>query len=186
MKARDFDPQRLDVQEFARAGARLSGQWALSALRRLAASQHEQAPAAERGVQWSVTGERIERVGAEPQIWLHLKANARVALECQRCLGPVDEQIVVERSFRFVPGESQAEALDADSEEDVLAVTRSLDLQELVEDELILALPLVPRHEVCPQPLRAPQAEELPDDAPERPNPFAVLAQLKKGGGPAS
>lgn len=186
MKAREFDPQRLDVQEFARAGAQLSGQWPLASMQRLAASQHEQASAEGRHVEWSVTGARVERVGAEPQTWLHLEASTCVALECQRCLGPVDGRVSVERSFRFVPGESQAEELDADSEEDVLAITRSFDLQELVEDELILALPLVPRHQVCPQPLQAPEADELPASTPERPNPFAVLAQLKKGGGRAS
>jgi uncharacterized protein len=35
----------------------------------------------------------------------------------------------------------------------VLALEPALDLKELVEDELLLALPLVPRHEVCPEPL---------------------------------
>jgi uncharacterized protein len=68
----------------------------------------------------------------------------------------------------------------------VLALTRHLDALELVEDELLLSLPLVPRHEVCPQPLPVTTAE-LPEDEDgdeERPNPFAALAALK-GRGPA-
>ena len=61
------------------------------------------------------------------------------------------------RSIRFVHGADLAQQLDEESEEDVLALSAALDLRELIEDELILALPLVPRHDVCPQPL--PQAD---------------------------
>ena len=61
----------------------------------------------------------------------------------------------------------------------MLVLTRALDLHELVEDELILALPLVPRHDACPQPLAAPATAEEP--LAERPNPFAALAALKRG-----
>lgn len=182
MKAREFDPLRLDVQEFARAGASLQGQWPLESMPRLALTQHEEATTRGREARWSVRGEQVERTGAPAQVWLHLEADAGVALQCQRCLRPVEEQLRVERSFRFVSGEAQAEALDADSEEDVLAMTRGLNLRELLEDELILALPLVPRHEACPVPLQAElEPEEPAPPAEERPNPFAVLAQLKKG-----
>ena len=50
-------------------------------------------------------------------------------------------------ALRFVDGEAQAEALDADSEDDVLALAPALDLRTLVEDELLLAWPIVPRHD---------------------------------------
>ena len=59
----------------------------------------------------------------------------------------------VERRFLFVAGEDAAAALDAESEDDVLALEPGARPAELVEDELLLALPLVPRHEVCPEPL---------------------------------
>ena len=69
--------------------------------------------------------------------------------------------------------------------DDVLALGRSLDLRELVEDELLLALPIVPRHEVCLQPLPMAVGEQaLEDDVPERPHPFAALQALKSGKGP--
>jgi uncharacterized protein len=60
----------------------------------------------------------------------------------------------------------------------VLALSKNLDLRELIEDELLLALPLVPRHEDCPQPLRVGHAPDPEPDA--RPNPFAALGALKK------
>jgi uncharacterized protein len=94
----------------------------------------------------------------------------------------VGAEIVAQRSFLFVHGENTAAELDNDSEDDVLALTRSLDLVELIEDELLLALPLVPRHETCPQPLLAGEPEALADDEP--PHPFAALAALKRGGLP--
>ena len=82
------------------------------------------------------------------------------------------------------PGtEGQAEALDAELEDDVLELQRHTDLSELVEDELLLALPLVPRHEDCPEPLPMGELgdpEPAADAPPERPHPFAALAQLKK------
>ena len=60
----------------------------------------------------------------------------------------------------------------------------SLDLVELIEDELILALPLVPRHEHCPVTLPASAADEGAEDAAAEPapSPFAALARLKGKG----
>ena len=56
-----------------------------------------------------------------------------------------------------------------------------LDLRARVEDELILEQPLVPRHEGdCPQPL--PLASTPAAEPEARPNPFAVLAALRKAG----
>jgi uncharacterized protein len=61
----------------------------------------------------------------------------------------------------------------------VLALPRTLDLRELVEDELLLALPLVPRHDTCPVPLNL-TVDPVETDAPaERKNPFAALQALK-------
>jgi uncharacterized protein len=96
----------------------------------------------------------------------------------------VQEEIDIDRWIRFVDTESEAAALDVDSDDDVLALPRHLDARELIEDELLLALPLVPRHEVCPEPLPVPDAAAEPaaEVEAERPNPFAALAALKRGG----
>ena len=180
MKAREFDPLHLDVEVFAKDGGHLEGAWPLRALTRLVETAPAEASPAERdGVAWQARGELRPQRGGAGQIWLHLAANAEVAQQCQRCLMPVTAVLAVERSFQFVAGEDAAAELDADSEEDVLALTRSLDLRGLVEDELLLELPLVPRHDVCPQPLPIP-ADDLPEGEPA-PNPFAALAVLKKG-----
>ena len=178
MKARAHDPRRLDVERFAGDGQRLEGHWPLPGMARLAeACAAEDRPAATDRVRWQVFGER-RRVGAgESHAWLNLSLDTQVKLTCQRCLGPVDTPLRFERWLHFVAGEDQAAALDAEAEEDVLATSRALDLHQLAEDELLLALPLVPRHEACPHPLPASRVELALEEAAE-PNPFAVLAGL--------
>jgi uncharacterized protein len=182
MKSRPVDPRHLDVEAFAKEGGALDGAWPLPSLERLADAAHPDARPSEADLaRWHAEGERRAVRGGEPQTWLHLRADARLALVCQRCLGPVEAAIESQRSFLFVAGEDAAAQLDADTEDDVLALTRALDLRELVEDELLLALPLVPRHELCPEPLPVRDDDELPAGE-ERPNPFAALAALKRGG----
>ena len=178
MNSREHDPLQLDVESFAKGAEALDGEWPLACLDRLAASVLQHVPGASDAVRWHAEGERREVRGGPAQIWLHVTAHADVMMQCQRCLQAVGVPIAVERSFMFVHGEKAAAELDLDSEDDVLALARAFDLQALIEDELLLALPLVPRHGVCPQPLMVPGAE-LPDE--KAPHPFAALAALKKG-----
>ena len=183
---RQHDPLRLDVAAFIQDGAALAGHWAGADLPRLAESQAPPQDVALHAVDWQVQGEQTDVAGGEPELWLSLRAGTQVWMTCQRCLQPVELPLALARRLRFVRGEAAAEALDAELEDDVLALTRSLDLRELVEDELLLDLPLVPRHEVCPQPLpMSAEADTLDGEVPEKPNPFAVLQSLKKpsGGG---
>lgn len=181
MKAREFDPLRLDIAAFAKEEQVLEGSWPLEALERLAGSAVAGTAEGAPPVSWRLVGEHRPAKGGTHEAWLHLTARAEVQLECQRCLKPVAEPLEAERSFLFVHGEEAAAALDAESEDDVLAITRSLDARELIEDELLLALPIVPRHEECPEPLAVPE-EDLPGE--EAPHPFAALAALKGGGLP--
>jgi uncharacterized protein len=178
MKARGFDPLRLDVAAFAEQDARLDGDWPMTDLTRLAASAAADAPPGDVDrVHWQARGEYRPVRGGPPQVWLHVQADAQIALECQRCLQPVQVAIDARRSFLFVHGEETAAALDADSEDDVLALTRALDLKELLEDELLLSLPLVARHDQCSAP--APAGAEHHVSLEEVPHPFAALAALK-------
>ena len=178
MSAREFDPFRLDVAAFAKAAGQLDGRWPLAQFDRLAESAVGGEGALEAGVvTWSARGEPRAMRGGEARVWIHLAAATSLPLECQRCLKPVDTALRLERSFLFGHGEDAAAQLDADSDDDVLALTRALDLRELIEDELLLALPIVPRHDVCPQPLVASADAEVAD---EKPNPFAALAALKR------
>ena len=175
-----WDPANLDIRAFARAAGTLSGQTPLSALSRLA----EEQPAGDGAltdapVRWSLQGETRDVRGGAHQIWLHLQAHARTALVCQRCLSPMVEELSVDRHFRFVADEATAMAEDDEAEEDLLVLGAGLDALALIEDELLMALPLVPRHQACPTPLAA--SEDLAEPPPDlaRPHPFAALSGLK-------
>ncbi|WP_077036787.1 DUF177 domain-containing protein [Pelomonas sp. KK5] len=188
MKKRVFVPEKLDVENFVKDEAELAGAWPAASLERLAdAAAPEQPATGWPAVNWSLKGELREQRRAEPQLWMQVEADAEVQLTCQRCLKPVPERVEVSRWFHFVGTEDEAATLDADSEDDVLALPRHLDARELIEDELLLGLPLVPRHEECPEPLAAPaESDEEEEPFDERPNPFAKLAALKKEPGGTS
>ena len=175
-----LDPQHLDVVAFARDGLRLQGEGALADWPRLAEEQYGDT-VAPRQVQWLLQGRAVAQSGAPDQLWLDLKASLMLPMQCQRCLSPVLEAVQAERSFLFVADEAAAQALDDEVEDDVLVISRDFDALALVEDELILSLPLVPLHEVCPETLPMSVADPAFEAAAERPNPFGVLASLKTG-----
>lgn len=182
MTARGFDPLRLNVAAFCQAGAILQGRWALAALPRLAASC---APAAESSspaiqeLSWAAEG-TTRAVRGRSEFWMSLRVEFSAPLQCQRCLQPMLEDLQVLRRVRFVEGEDEAARLDELIEDDVLALTARLDLRELAEDELILALPIVPRHPACSG---APVSGEEQNPTLEEPtHPFASLARLRGSG----
>lgn len=179
-----WNPSRLDAAAFAQADAVLQGQTALAELVRLAEDLHLPDDAPIQGqVAWTLRGEMREpRAGQQPDVWLHLQATATVPLTCQRCLGPVDTPLEVDRWFRFVADEAAAEAQDDDCEEDLLALEPRPDMLAVLEDELLMSLPLVPMHDTCPEPVPLGDAAPDVEADQERPNPFAQLARLRGKG----
>jgi uncharacterized protein len=166
------------MQSFAAEGIPLAETTLLQNMERLAQEtprlQHDLA------VKWQADAELRAGSGAEADIWLHLQATATFPLTCQRCMGPVETPIAVDQWYRFVATEEIAMAEDDQSEEDLLVLVPQFDLLAVLEDELLMALPLVPMHEHCPvAPILSVGGIELVDTATEKPNPFAVLAQLK-------
>jgi uncharacterized protein len=191
------DPRHLDVAMVAKKAASLTGTFDGAAMVRLQEPSALPSDAqALPPITWSVRGEHKARAGGEPLLWMHLKAHATVARTCQRCLQPVLMPLAVDNRLRFVIGEDEAARLDAELDEDVLALEPKLDLMTLVEDELLLAVPPVPSHEDCAMPWHA--ADALPEpiaddgllhpgDSPATPgsgrdHPFAGLAVLKRKG----
>ena len=178
MSSRGFDPTRLDVEAFAAESGELEGRWPLAGFDRICESAApESLPTEADAVAWRARGERVALRSGMHETWLHLAADTKVSLQCQRCLAPVEVALAMERKFLFVHGEDAAAQIDAGREDDVIAMTRALDLRELIEDELLLAMPLVPLHAVCPAPLPVAVNE---GSLEERPNPFAALAAWKR------
>lgn len=195
MKPVVFNPRRLEVAAFAKAQAELHGSVPLVDMLRLAEGLVSPADEVPAPAHWQASGSQRQVLGGIPEVRLRLQAQARVWLTCQRCLAPMDLELSVDRVFRFVHNEDEAAQLDETTDdEDVLALGRPLDLLSLVEDELIMALPIVPRHETCPAPLAALAAPQTTADVDTPPSsdqhsaeseeagarhPFAVLKNLK-------
>src|SRR5664279_1479184 len=107
-------PLHLDVKAFAHTANTIIGHDLLSKYERLI---HEtQGVGADRKLNWAAQGElRIDESGVE-QLWLHLTVGVVLPLMCQRCLGPVDIEVDVKRSFRFVASEEAAQEQDEEAE----------------------------------------------------------------------
>lgn len=169
---------RVDVKSLAHSASVINGQTVLAESGRL---MHEtQGMGGDRLINWSVRGEMRTDASGTNQVWLHLAAEVTLPLVCQRCLGPVDVGVSIDRSFRFVDTEAQAELEDEASEEDVLALSLDFSLADLLEDEVLMELPAVPRHEECPVSVIL----EVTDPgfhiaSAEKANPFAVLVKLQ-------
>lgn len=175
----DYNARHLNIDAFAKASGSISGSASLASFDRL--SEEAQGAGAQNLVHFRAQGMTRPVGAASEQIWLTLGAEVALPQTCQRCLGPVDVPVSFEREFRFVASEEVAAVEDEESEEDVLVLSRDFNLLELVEDELLMALPVVPKHTVCPGAVKLQVADpDFAEEEQEKPNPFAVLEQLKK------
>lgn len=105
---------------------------------------------------------------------------AALSLVCQRCLGTMPLAVAQEFRLRLVAGLDEAMALP-DELDPLVVEDGQLNLRDIIEDELILAVPTTPRHRIAECPVRVETGAPLPGAAPERENPFAVLTALKRG-----
>ncbi|RUM94771.1 MAG: hypothetical protein DSZ28_01450 [Thiothrix sp.] len=165
-------PLRLDPVKECQREVERSGVLPLTRMKRLAAMLQVVDASARCSLKFSIQGKGHYRLEGRVQVDLQL--------ECQRCLHPM--LLSVDREFRLalLQSDSQAEHIGEDWEPFVLS-EESLDISELIEDELILAIPDIPRHiderECQPSDWQSDKLDEL-EIKPE--NPFAVLTSLKK------
>lgn len=157
-----FEPDRL-----ASSGAQRQGTVPIATLERLSAAL----AGTDGKADWQAHFEQYPDPGGATQTWLELVFSAPVSLSCAICTEPVAVTLSGCQRFRLVDDEDEAARLDEQAEDhDVLAARRRLDLRALLEDELILALPILPRHDTCP-------ADGETAEAPETHQPFAGLAE---------
>jgi uncharacterized protein len=167
---------RIDVKPFAKAQTHLTDQTPLGQFRRLSQDCVGELTGE---VTWSVQGLMQPSASGGQSAWLHLSVKAVVPVTCQRCLAVVDLSLNVNREFRFVADEATALAEDDESAEDLLVFSHDLDVLELVEDELHMALPIVPMHETCESEHAHTLSTEVEEGGDDKPHPFAVLAALR-------
>ena len=176
---RPLQATRLNMQAFAEAGVPMIEATPLQNLERLAHESIGLQP--DSIVNWQAAPELRAGSTGQLDIWLHLTANTFLPLTCQRCMAAVQIALQVDQWYRFVASEDIAMAEDDASDEDLLVLSPQFDLAEVLEDELLMALPLVPMHDICPElPVFSTGVLDAPENVADKPNPFAALAQLKK------
>lgn len=174
----DFAAAVIDSLRFAAGHECITGKVAVAQLARVA----DMLAGTDGWLDCSVEGVSFAGVLAG-RVGLHLRVNGQLKLYCQRCLAEVVFDCAVDSRLLLVANEADAtewpeDELEAD-EFDAIPASRELSLLALVEDEVLLALPVVPRHADCVM----PAGQELDGGQEEQesePSPFAALAGLKK------
>ena len=166
-------PTTLDVRKAAARGSVVSGAVELSALPRL-----RDALASGEG---SITARCAFGRDEENRSVVTVTVDAELVVACQRCLEPMPLTIESENRLGIVGDDDMARQLPATLDPWVVEGEQG-ELWSLVEDELILEIPVVAYHDTaaCRELLDAyRQPPETPDT--EGDNPFKVLEQLKPG-----
>ena len=156
----------IDGLEFAKTGSRLQGAWPVAEFQRLR-DVLRSGPGA---VRYVLEG-RPDAQGY-PALWL--KVEGTLPLVCQRCLGPIEYPLRAESLLRLVATQAEMDAapLEPEGPESIVA-GKEMQVRALVEDEVLLAIPLAPRHERCAGGQARPPAGEN--------SPFAALRGLVGG-----
>jgi uncharacterized protein len=165
----------IDAFEFCRLKESRAGENPVADFPRLADESTGKAGA----IRWSVRG-GMDKLG---HAQLTLAIDGSVNLTCQRCLKPLEFVIESESVLLLAKDEVSAEQTESlvDEECDVIVVPSQCNLAELIEDEVLLAIPLSPKHEICPGPVAAQSGEpDGNDESAARPSPFAALKNWKQ------
>lgn len=149
----------IDGMEFARSGARLSGEWPVADFPRLQGVVRAGA----------TLHYELEGIPEGPgRAALRLHVTGTLHLTCQRCLDAFEHVLGVEALLLLFGSESDVAAVPVDPEgPDCIVATKEMAVRDLIEEEVLLAIPYAPRHERC-------RAGAGAEGAP-RPGPFADL-----------
>jgi len=158
----------IDAFEFCRSNGHREGVTPVAEMSRLNKDCADQSGQ----VSWSVDGATSKQ--GYPQITLSV--HGTVQLVCQRCLTPYAYEMDSATVLMLGKDDDEADEIEeliADESIDVIVGSRNCDIRDLIEDEALLALPQVPKHEVCPD------NTVLDAVKSDKPSPFAGLKNLK-------
>ena len=162
-------PQYIEPLRLAECGEGISGSLPVSALQRLASQLYNRRGMVEFRLEFGKNEQGLVRIRGE--------YSTQLTMTCQRCLEPLVLRIANTIDLALVPGAVQAGQLPVEIEPLTLAEGQ-IHLASFIEDEVLLGLPMAPRHEQgrCPQ--RTDQEKET---EPARNKPFAVLKDYRPG-----
>lgn len=158
-------PPVIDGFEFASAGARLQGVWPIREFPRLTDwLAHDDG-----AVAYEVEGVR----DAHGRAGLRVKVRGTLQLRCQRCLEALPFEVLSDEVLLLAGTQAEIDAEPADVHSaDRVVAGKEMPVRDLIEDELILALPYAPRHEACSARAAQDAGKTLP---------FAGLRGLMRG-----
>jgi len=156
----------IDGLQFARKSGELVGRIDGAQLTRLA-----EIPCQTKEVLFRVVG----GANAAGKPSLTVKLNGDMKLVCQRCLAPLLFPLSVETELELSRNLDEIEGADDDI--DRVLAAREMNVEDLVEDEVILALPMIPRHAEC---LSLVVDKKLDAQVEKQVSPFGVLNSLRK------
>ncbi|HLS21555.1 MAG TPA: YceD family protein [Paenalcaligenes sp.] len=165
----------LDAFVFTEQAQRLSSQCSVTLFKRALKGLPEQPEGQQ--FDWALWGE-VDSAGRH---FLHVRLTGDVYLECQRCLETFAYPVQVDNTVQLVEDENEIE-LDEDDPEAIerILASRSFDGFDFLEDELILSLPYVAKHDQCPSMPKELTQDTQAEPSGKKENPFKVLKQLKK------
>ncbi|MDF1817660.1 MAG: YceD family protein [Immundisolibacteraceae bacterium] len=170
-------PELIDPKGFCEQGRVLSGTLSMKQMARLQAVVLEPLTDVEVDLQFSLEQQGLRVITGQ--------VGASIIVECQRCLSPMEMRLDCFVGLQLVVDEEAADLVD-DEWDPLIVSGDGVSLTELVEDELLVELPAVNLHDVgeCQSPssnaLNGPVAGESIEPPLDKPNPFEVLAALKK------
>lgn len=131
-------PHEINPIELARKGAAIHGELPAKRLQRLQEAVVEVVSPVEVALQFDQDNYGRARI--------HGKISAQVKLTCQRCGELMDQNLVVEPEIHPVLSDDQAKNLD-NMYDPLVTHGEPVEIKELVEEELLLSLPMVAKHE---------------------------------------
>lgn len=164
-----MNPFVIDAFEFCRLNEHREAEMAVADLPRLVADCADKSGV----LHWVLDGATNKFDYA--QLTLSVSGEARMI--CQRCLTPYVFDIRSESILILAKNEVNADEIDAlldDETIDVIVGNKALNIFDLIEDEALLALPLSPKHDVCPDPAILDAFKNTKE------SPFSVLKDLKQ------
>ena len=164
-------PVHLNFMQKANNGCEIQGKWPIKQLKRVS------------DILLSEQGEinielKFDRAGRNPFIEGHISADLK--LKCQRCMQAMDFPLDSHFKLGLVLNEAQMDELP-DIYEPYLVEDENNHLPDMIEDELLLALPLVPMHEFdCSEYVNTLNSEQPTEEVKQekKENPFSVLKDL--------
>ena len=138
------------------------------------------------GFAWAVNTFFDGVAGGEPRLKMNLGLKGQMHLLCQRCMQPCLVEIDESRQFVFLANEALADAFPMENDAlEPLVMSAQFDLLGTIEDEILLSLPLIPKHPegVCQPTALGSGADDSihQGETIKKPdNPFNILKNMKK------